>query len=76
MTLFAAGVIGLPYLTLAGGPNGFTSTARFGLLAFPAFIVLADLMRPRPWMIAPVIGLFGAMLFMYAALFAQWHWVG
>lgn len=75
MTLFSAGILLLPYLTLSGGPAGFTSMSRFGLLAFPAFIVLGDAMRRHSWLGPVVIGLFAAILFMYASLFAQWHWV-
>lgn len=75
MTLFGAGILLLPYLTLSGGPAGFTSMSRFGLLAFPAFIVLGDAMRRYSWAGPIVIGVFGAILFMYASLFAQWHWV-
>ena len=42
-TLFAMGVLLLPYLTLSGGPAGFVSMSRFNLVSFPLFVVLADL---------------------------------
>jgi hypothetical protein len=74
--LFSLGVMMLPYLTLSGGPAGFTSMTRFGVLAFPAFITLAELSRRVPWLCIAVIGLLAAMLGLHAALFAQWYWVG
>src|SRR5262249_11082896 len=45
--LFALGVLMLPYLTLTGGPIGFNSMARYALLAFPVFIVMAKLCENR-----------------------------
>jgi hypothetical protein len=76
MTFYSLGVLMLPYLTLSGGPAGFASTGRFGLLAFPSFIILADLLQPRVWLAAVVFGFGGALLFMYSALFSQWYWIG
>jgi 4-amino-4-deoxy-L-arabinose transferase-like glycosyltransferase len=75
-TLFAAGVLLLPYLTLSGGPAGFVSMSRFNLVSFPLFVVLADLGLRAKWLFAGVIGLFGASLFMNAALFARRVWIG
>ena len=76
MTLFAGLVLALPYLTLSGGPAGFTSMARFNVVSFPLFIVLAQLALRWRWMAPAIIGIFGGLLMMYAALFAQWQWVG
>ena len=76
MTLFAAGVLLLPYLTLCGGPAGFTSMARFNLVSFPLFIVAADLCQRMRWLMPAVIGLLGGLLFLNAALFSQWQWTG
>ncbi|MBX9709601.1 MAG: hypothetical protein K2X60_01050 [Xanthobacteraceae bacterium] len=76
MTLFAFGVLMLPYLTLSGGPAGFISTARFNVVSFPLFLVMAELGSRVRWLVPGVIGIFGGLLFMYAALFAQWQWVG
>jgi 4-amino-4-deoxy-L-arabinose transferase-like glycosyltransferase len=73
--LFALGVLALPYLTVAGGPGGLLSMTRYGLLAFPAFVVLGDLGRRAPWLAAAVTGVFGALLALDTALFAQWYWV-
>jgi Gpi18-like mannosyltransferase len=75
-TLFAMGVLLLPYLTLSGGPAGFVSMSRFNLLSFPLFVVLADLGLRARWLLAGVIGLFGASLFMNTALFARRIWIG
>ncbi len=74
--LFGLGALLVPYLTLSGGPAGFTSMTRFGVLAFPAFIMLANVCRSLPWLGLAVIGLFAAMLGLHSALFAQWYWVG
>jgi len=75
-TLFAAGVFLLPYLTLSGGPAGFVSMMRFNLVSFPLFVVLADLGLRVKWLLVGAIGLFGAALFMDAALFARRIWIG
>ena len=75
-TLFAMGVLLLPYLTLSGGPAGFVSMSRFNLVSFPLFVVLADLGLRAKWLLAGVIGLFGASLFMNTALFARRIWIG
>jgi 4-amino-4-deoxy-L-arabinose transferase-like glycosyltransferase len=75
-TLFAAGVLLLPYLTLSGGPAGFVSMSRFNLVSFPLFVVLADFGSRARWLLVGVIGLFSASLFMNAALFARRIWIG
>jgi hypothetical protein len=76
MTLFSVGVLLLPYLTLSGGPAGFTSMARFNLVSFPLFIAAAELGVRAPWLMLAVIGALGGLLFMNAALFSQWQWAG
>ena len=75
-TLFAAMLLALPYLTLCGGPAGFTSMARFNIVSFPLFVVLALLADRWRWAASGIVGVFGGLLLMYAALFAQWQWVG
>jgi len=75
-TLFAMGVLLLPYLTLSGGPSGFVSMSRFNLVSFPLFVVLADLLLRAKWLLAGVIGLLGAALLMNTALFARRIWIG
>ena len=75
-TLFAMAVLLLPYLTLSGGPAGFVSMSRFNLVSFPLFVVLADFGLRAKWLLAGVIGLFGALLFMNTALFARRIWIG
>jgi 4-amino-4-deoxy-L-arabinose transferase-like glycosyltransferase len=75
-TLFAIGVLLLPYLTLSGGPAGFVSMSRFNLVSFPLFVVLAHLGLRARWLLVGAIGLFGASLFMNAALFARRIWIG
>jgi hypothetical protein len=76
MTLFAAGVFMLPYLTLCGGPAGFTSMGRFNLVSFPLFVVAAEAAGRVPWLIPSLIGLSGGLLFICSALFAQGQWTG
>jgi hypothetical protein len=61
--LFAMAVLLLPYLTLSGGPAGFVSMSRFNLVSFPLFVTLAGLGLRAKWLLAGVIGLFGASLF-------------
>lgn len=75
LTLFSLGALLVPYLTLSGGPAGFTSMTRFGVLAFPAFIALAEYCRRSLSLSFAAIGLFVAVLALDAALFAQWVWV-
>ncbi len=75
-TLFAAGVLLLPYLTLSGGPAGFVSMGRFNLVSFPLFVMLADLILRTKWLLAGAMGIFGAALFMSTALFARRIWIG
>src|SRR6202140_676149 len=76
MTLFAAMVLTLPYLTLCGGPAGFTSMARFNIVSFPLFVVMALLTERWRWVVPGIVGIFGGLLLMYSALFAQWQWIG
>ena len=76
MTLFAAMVLALPYLTLSGGPAGFISMARFNIVSFPLFVAMALLTERWRWAVPGVIGIFGGLLLMYASLFSQWQWIG
>jgi Gpi18-like mannosyltransferase len=76
MALFATLVLLLPYLTLSGGPAGFTSMARFNIVSFPLFVTLALLVNRWRWAVPAVVGIFGGLLLVYAALFSQWQWVG
>jgi len=75
-TLFAIGALLLPYLTLSGGPAGFTSMGRFNLVSFPLFVVLADLGMRAKWLSVGAIGFLGASLFMNTVLFARRIWIG
>ena len=75
-SLFAAGVLLLPYLTLSGGPAGFVSMNRFNLVSFPLFVVSAAVGLRTRWLLVGVIGMFSAALFMNAALFARRIWIG
>jgi hypothetical protein len=74
--MFATGALLLPYLTLSGLVAGFTSMGRFGLVSFPLFVVLADVGLRVKWLFVGLIGIFGASLFMNAALFARRIWIG
>lgn len=68
MTLLTLGVVLLNYLTV--GLGGFT---RHGFLAFPFFIVAAEVCRGRPWLKFPAIGLSAMVLFYDTALFSRWY---
>ena len=76
MALFASLVLLLPYLTISGGPQGLIGMARYNLVSFPLFIAGAILLQRALWLTPAVIGVFGGLLFFYAALFSQWQWVG
>lgn len=76
MALFAGLLLLLPYLTLSGGPAGFTSMARFNIVSFPLFLTLALLSNRWRWATPAVVGIFGGLLLFFAALFSQWQWVG
>lgn len=76
MTMFAALVLLLPYATHSGGPLGMLAMGRYNLVSIPLFIVAAGLLDRAPWLTPAVIGIFGGLLFFYAALFSQWQWVG
>ncbi len=56
--------------------QGFISMNRYLLLVFPIMIALALLSVRRAWLMAAICAVFGAMLFMHAALFSQWYWAG
>jgi hypothetical protein len=75
-TMFAMGALLLPYLTLSGGPAGFTSMGRFNLVSFPLFVVLADVGLRARWLLVGFIGLSSAFLLMNTALFARRIWIG
>jgi hypothetical protein len=68
MTLLTLGVVLLNYLTV-----GLGSFTRHGFLAFPVFIVAAEVCRGRPWLTFPAIGVSAIMLFIDTALFSRWY---
>ena len=74
--LFSILLLALPYVTLSGGPAGFTSMARFNLVSFPLFVVIALSAERWPWAMPAIVAIFGGLLMMYSALFAQWQWIG
>ena len=74
-SLFALGVLLLPYLTHSGGNFEMNSFTRYILPAFPVFIIMADVCRKRLWLGMCLIGIFASVLFYFTALFAQWYWV-
>lgn len=72
VSLYGLGTLMLPYLTL-----GITeSMSRFVLMCFPAFMYLGVLCKGRPWLSGALMGIFGALLVVYTALFSQWYWIG
>jgi Gpi18-like mannosyltransferase len=75
-SLFALGVILLPYLTRTGGELGFQSMSRYLLLAFPVFTIMARLLKKSLWASLTITAIFAAVLFMYSAMFSQWYWIG
>jgi hypothetical protein len=74
-TLFAMAVLLLAYLRLRDGSAGFVSMSQFNLVSFPLFVTLAGLGLRAKWLLAGVIGLFGASLFMNTALACR-IWTG
>lgn len=74
-SLFAAGVILLPYLTL-GGIFKMRSFTRYVMLAFPVFVIIGDQLKGRFWLLLGIVIIFAVILFSYTTLFAQWYWVG
>jgi hypothetical protein len=56
--------------------QGFVSMNRYLLLIFPCMIGMALIAARRVWLSISAAAVFGAMLFMHAALFAQWYWAG
>jgi Gpi18-like mannosyltransferase len=74
-SLYALGVLLLPYLTLSAGV-GFVSFPRYILLAFPVFIVAGELCARWRWLGLSLTGLLAGMLFMYTVLYAQLYWAG
>lgn len=56
--------------------QGFISMNRYLLLLFPCMIGMALIGARRVWLMVLTGAVFGAMLFMHAALFAQWYWAG
>ncbi|MBI4635705.1 MAG: hypothetical protein HY727_05090 [Candidatus Rokubacteria bacterium] len=51
------------------------SMTRYLVLAFPVFIVAAEVLGAAAAR-APVLALLSALLFMHSALFAKWYWAG
>src|SRR5262249_33626042 len=64
LALFGLGVLLVPFLALSGG-QGFVGMSRFLLLAFPVFIIAAELAKGRVWFGASALGLSAAVLFAY-----------
>jgi len=56
--------------------QGFISMNRYLLPLFPCMIGMALIGARRVWLTVLTGAVFGAMLFMHAALFAQWYWAG
>src|SRR6266404_1177838 len=73
--VYSLGVLLLPYLTLSGSV-GFVSFTRYAMLAFPMFVFAGTIFQKRVWLGFSIIGLAGAMLFMYTAFYVQWYWAG
>ncbi|HEY0006975.1 MAG TPA: glycosyltransferase family 39 protein [Pyrinomonadaceae bacterium] len=73
--LFALGVLLLPYFTF-GGMLRMRAFTRYSMLALPVFIIMADLLKGKYWLLLCITALFAAMLFFYTAAYAQWYWAG
>lgn len=74
-TLFALGILLLPYFTF-GGVMRMRSFTRYAMLAFPVFIIMADLFKGKLRFLLGITALFAIILFVYTARFAQWYWAG
>lgn len=51
------------------------SMPRFGLTLFPLFVVIALLIRGKPWLYLPLAGLSTVMLILLTIQFSTWYWV-
>lgn len=76
LNLYTAATLLVLAATRIFGELGFTSMNRYLLLLFPCMAGIALLTAGRTWLIVSLGAVFGAMLLMYSALFAQWHWAG
>lgn len=73
--LFAAAMVVGLYLTRGDSGLAFSSMQRFLLLAFPAFLLVADLCRRRLWLGIGLVAASAVGLFAYMSQFAQGYWV-
>src|SRR5947209_6570650 len=74
-SLYVLGALLMPYI-LSSGNAGFVSFTRYMMLTFPVFIIMGEAFKKRVWLGLTVVSLFAAMMFMYAALYAQAYWAG
>ena len=70
----AAALLGVPYLTQADRMC-MASQARFAIVVFPIYLVLANLLaRMPPPLVAVACGIAGILTGLYSALFVSWYW--
>ena len=74
-TLFTLGILLVPYFAF-GGIFRMRSFTRYAMLAFPVFIVMADLLKDKRWLFITLTAIFAALMFYYTVFFAQWYWAG
>jgi hypothetical protein len=72
VVLYGLGSLLLPYFTL----GIYSATDRFVLMCISGFAGMGFLGQGRPWLVLPVVGLFGALLLMVSALYSQWYRIG
>ena len=75
-TVYAVLALAIPYVTLGTGAAGLGSMSRFALMAFPPVVTLALLLEGRPWLTLAATAVLSFGLFVTAAVFSQWHFVG
>jgi hypothetical protein len=74
-TLFSLGILLLPYFAF-GGIFRMRSFTRYAMLAFPVFIIMADLLKNKRRLFIALTMMFAALMFYYTVFFAQWYWAG
>lgn len=74
-TLFTYALIIVLFSYFSHAEFTMISMGRYLLLAFPAFILMTQIFRNAAAR-ASAISASAALLFMFAALFARWHWAG
>ena len=72
--VYLLAALALP-LSYPVGTQPLMSLPRFLLVLFPLYIALGAWLAEHPRARRPVLGVSGALLVLFCAQFATWHWV-